>query len=78
MRSDTAFLSSADIWRRFLFGLASGAPASAAAAVAGFLRPEDRRTAGPAGPAGRGRDGEPPSIFSTLFNVAISAWRRSI
>lgn len=75
MRSDTAFLSSADIWRRFLFGLASGAPASAVAA-AGFLRPEDRRTA--AGPAGRGRDGEPPSIFSTSFNAVISAWRRSI
>lgn len=71
MRSETAFLSAADIWRRFLFGLAAELPA-AAEAVCFFLRPGDRRV------AGRVRDGEPPSIFSTLFNSEISAWRRSI
>ena len=54
MRSDTAFFSAADIFRRFLSGLLSSGLASGLAsgslsvtAAAAFLAEEDRRAPGP-------------------------------
>ena len=70
MRSDTAFFSAADIFRRFLSGATSDLLSVAAAAA--FLGEEERRDVG--------RDGgaDAPRICSTSVNALISAWRRSI
>ena len=71
MRSDIAFFSTADIFRRFLLsGLASDSLSWAAAAA--FLGEEERRDVE--------RDGgaDAPRICSTSVNAWISAWRRSI
>ena len=69
MRSDTAFLSAADISRRFLAGLASDLLSAAAAA---FVGEEERRD------VERAAGGDAPRICSTSVNALISAWRRSI
>ena len=70
MRSDTAFFSATDIFRRFLSGATSDLLSVAAAAA--FLGEEERRDVG--------RDGgaDAPRICSTSVNALISAWRRSI
>ena len=71
IRSDTASFSLAVIGRRFLVGLASDAVSGTGVATAAGRREEERGAAGFAG-------AEVPSIWSTSFNVLISACRRSI
>ena len=70
IRSDTASFSLAVIGRRFLVGLASDVVSGTGVATAAGRREEERRAAGLAG-------AEVPSIWSTSFNVLISACRRS-
>ena len=74
MRSDTAFFSAADIFRRFLSGLLSSGLASGLAsgslsvtAAAAFLAEEDRRA------LDRAAGAEASRSLSTSLNALISA-----